>query len=259
MPNRPRRRLRPATPSLSRRLGSVELLESRQLMAVAPLPTADERRAVAAIASPAGSADIQAAPRAVVVLDASASSAGRLTGSFADVAATVVVGAHDDVFALVGDRLADLGGVTAIHVVSHGAAGRFTLGGSRFAADTVDALGPSLLAWNRLAGPGADLYLWGCDIAGGDGAALVDSIHALSGFDVAASIDVTGPAALGGDFDLEYVVGTCRPRGSSPASTCSGIRRSAPLRPRPTTRSPPPRRRRSTPPSPGSRTTSRPR
>ena len=211
MPNRPRRRLRPATPSLSRRLGSVELLESRQLMAVAPLPTADERRAVAAIASPDGSADIQAAPRAVVVLDASASSAGRLTGSFADVAATVVVGAHDDVFALVGDRLADLGGVTAIHVVSHGAAGRFTLGGSRFAADTVDALGPSLLAWNRLAGPGADLYLWGCDIAGGDGAALVDSIHALSGFDVAASIDVTGPAALGGDFDLEYVVGDVPP------------------------------------------------
>lgn len=176
-------------------------------MAVSPLPSAEERRAVAALASLTAPEAVRTAPRAVVVLDASASSDSRLTASFADVAATVVVGAHDDVFALVGDALAELGGATAIHVVSHGSSGRFTLGGARFEADTVDDLGPSLLAWNRLAGPDADLYLWGCNVAGGDGASLVDSIHALSGFDVAASIDVTGPAMLGGDFDLEYVVG----------------------------------------------------
>ena len=187
--------------------GQPEALEPRHLLAVTPLLTSEERLAVADLAGLPEQIAHPATNRSLVVIDASASADGQLAGSFSDAAATLVVGSGDDVFARVGDALASLGGASAIHLVTHGAPGRFTLGDAVFAADTVDDLGPALLAWNRAMGPGADLYLWGCDIAGSDGAALVDSLHALSGFDVAASIDVTGPAALGGDFDLEYSTG----------------------------------------------------
>ncbi|MFM8414927.1 MAG: DUF4347 domain-containing protein, partial [Planctomycetota bacterium] len=148
-----------------------------------------------------------AAGRALVVIDAGVAGGDRLVGSFADAAAALVVGPGDDLFASVGSALGQFDDVTAIHLVSHGAAGRFSIGGTTFDATSIDEWDDGLVAWNRLAGPGADLYLWGCDVAGGDGASLIDSIHHVSGFGVAASTDVTGPARLGGDFDLEYVRG----------------------------------------------------
>lgn len=192
---------------MSARFAGLEPLEMRQLLSVAPFVSAAEQRAVSALAAHSEATPRADAARSLVVIDASAYGDGGIARSFADAAATLVVGSSDDVFAEVEDSLSHLDGISAIHLVTHGSPGRFTLGSTTFDADTVDDIGPSLLAWNRLTRPGSDLYLWGCDIAGGDGASLVDSIHTLSGFDVAASTDVTGPARLGGDFDLEYVLG----------------------------------------------------
>jgi hypothetical protein len=166
-------------------------------MAVSPLAELVATRSE--VAAPTG--------RAVVVIDAAVEGGESLAGSFGDAAATVLVRPGDDLFASVGSALERLGDVSAIHLVTHGSSGRFSLGGTVFDAASIDEWDDGLVAWNRLAGPGADLYLWGCDVAGGDGASLIDSIHQVSGFGVAASVDLTGPARLGGDFDLEYVLG----------------------------------------------------
>ena len=175
-------------------VGRPEPLEPRQLLTASPLCGTDE------IVTFGGSL------RPLVVVDGARLASELVARSFIN-ADTLVVGAGDDVVSAVTTRLGELGGAPAIHLVSHGSPGSFTIGASRFAADTIDEIDDALLAWNRLAGPGADLYIWGCDIAAGDGASLIDSIHAVSGFDVAASIDATGPAWLGGDFDLEYAIG----------------------------------------------------
>ncbi|MGB8852028.1 MAG: DUF4347 domain-containing protein [Pirellulales bacterium] len=175
-------------------VGNPESLERRQLLTASPF------------GSPEDVARLAGSQLPLVVVDGSALATDMVASSFGN-ASMLLVGAGDDVFSAVASRLGELGGAPAIHLVSHGSPGSFTIGGSRFAADTIDEIDDALLAWNRLAGPGADLYLWGCDIAAGDGASLIDSLHAVSGFDVAASIDATGPARLGGDFDLEYVVG----------------------------------------------------
>ena len=156
-----RRRRRAAAQSLQR----VERLEERRVMAVA---------AFAELVSPSG--------RALVVLDAGVERGGQLAGTFADAAATVVVRPGADIFAAVGTALEQFGDISAIHLVSHGSPGRFSIGGTVFDAGSVDEWGDGLVAWNRVAGPGADLYLWGCDVAGGDGASLIDSIHHVSGF-----------------------------------------------------------------------------
>ena len=188
-----RRRRRAA----ARGLHHAERLEERRVMAVAPLTELIATRSE--VAAPGG--------RAIVVIDAAVEGGASLADSFADAAATVLVQPGDDLFASVGGALERLGDVSAIHLVSHGSTGRFSFGGTVFDEASIDRWDDGLVAWNRMAGPGADLYLWGCDVAGGDGASLIDSIHQVSGFGVAASTDLTGPARLGGDFDLEYVVG----------------------------------------------------
>ena len=188
---RSRRKRRPVRRDATLPLGQPESLERRQLMAV--VAGSDE--------------STRAAASRLVVIDASLAGHPGIATSFGADATILYQSSSDDLFANVRDALAAEASVSSIHLVGHGAPGSMTLGDVTFSADGVDDLAGGLVAWNRLAAPGADLLLWGCDVAGGDGASLVDLIREQSGFDVAASIDVTGPAALGGDFDLEYVVG----------------------------------------------------
>jgi len=55
----------------------------------------------------------------------------------------------------------------------------------------------------------ADLMLYGCDLASNEsGRMLLRGLAALTGADVAASTDPTGSASLGGNWALEYQIGT---------------------------------------------------
>ncbi len=95
--------------------------------------------------------------------------------------------------------------VGAIHLLSHGSAGQITLGSAR-----LDALSlPSYAkVWSEIGAalaPGADLLIYGCDVAQGEqGQAFVRQLAQISGADLAASDDSSGPASLGGDSVLEW-------------------------------------------------------
>ena len=55
----------------------------------------------------------------------------------------------------------------------------------------------------------ADILLYGCDVASSEGGeGFLHSLSALTGADVAASTDTTGSTSLGGDWELEFRVGT---------------------------------------------------
>ena len=128
----------------------------------------------------------------------------------------VVLAASDGDGTLVDAALARLGAVlegrenlTAVHLISHGADGALALGG--VTVDTLDLLAnaDAVAGWGDAFADGADLLLYGCDVAASaDGRAFVDTLAALSGADVAASDDVTGAAAAGGDWRLEYARGS---------------------------------------------------
>ena len=99
----------------------------------------------------------------------------------------------------------DLG---AIHLVSHGAAGKVSLGNTWLSDLNIDAYAGKIAGWNSSLRDGADLLIYGCDLAGDEvGQAFTESLAALTGADVAASIDATGSALLGGDWDPEHQVG----------------------------------------------------
>ena len=115
----------------------------------------------------------------------------------------LIDGASDGL-AQIAAVLAGRSDVQAVHIVSHGAEGSLQLGSSTLTADTLHAHAGELTAIGATLAENGDILLYGCETgAGSAGAALVDAFAALSGADVAASIDVTGAAALGGNWLLE--------------------------------------------------------
>ncbi len=100
-------------------------------------------------------------------------------------------------------------GVSAIHIISHGAEGEFHLGTSTVNQDTIEgAYASSLADIGEALAETADLLIYGCDFAAGEqGVAAASALAAATGADVAASSDPTGSALLGGDWVLEVSTG----------------------------------------------------
>ena len=159
-------------------------------------------------------ADLQSQRQEIVFIDASLPDAETL---LADLHAQrdagraleiVTFGADDDALALIGQTLAGRQGIDAVHVISHGSDGVLQLGKVRFDADTLLRRAGEIAGWSAALGEDADLLLYGCDLAATDlGRALAADLAALTGADVAASVDLTGAAALGGDWELEFATG----------------------------------------------------
>ncbi|MBW2280900.1 MAG: DUF2341 domain-containing protein, partial [Deltaproteobacteria bacterium] len=98
--------------------------------------------------------------------------------------------------------------LTAVHLVSHGDGEGLQLGDTWLSGASLGAHADGLAGWGSAFAEGADLLLYGCNLASSEaGRALVADLSGLTGTDVAASDDLTGAAALGGDWDLEYATG----------------------------------------------------
>ena len=109
---------------------------------------------------------------------------------------------------LLVDTLSGRTGVEAIHVLTHGSAGTLRLGSVTLDEGNVGDFAGQWASVGAALTPDADLLVYGCDVgAGPAGQALVQQIAVFTGADVAASEDLTGAAALGGDWDLEVQTG----------------------------------------------------
>jgi Tol biopolymer transport system component len=120
----------------------------------------------------------------------------------------VVLDPDRDGVAQIDEILADHENLDALHIVSHGREGGVRLGSTWLDADNLDVHASTIAGWSDALTLEADLLFYGCDLAGSDaGEAFVASLAKLTGADVAASVDVTGSALFGGDWDLEHRVG----------------------------------------------------
>lgn len=94
--------------------------------------------------------------------------------------------------------------LAAVHIVSHAEAGAILLGNSRITPESIQQEVQTFAALKGAVREGGDLLFYGCDLAANKaGEELLDIISSKSGLDVAASNNLTGNAALGGDWDLE--------------------------------------------------------
>ncbi|MEQ1830147.1 MAG: DUF4347 domain-containing protein, partial [Pirellula sp.] len=99
--------------------------------------------------------------------------------------------------------------VSAIHLVTHSEDGALQLGNTWLSSNLLPEYATQLVGWQSYLSGDADLLLYGCDLAKmEDGQALVDGLSILTGADAAASVDATGNANWGGDWELEYQVGS---------------------------------------------------
>ena len=120
----------------------------------------------------------------------------------------LILDEHENGIDQISETLAGMSGLSAIHVVSHGADGEFVLGNSRVNNQSLDGYAAQIATWQNALTDSADLLFYGCDLAASEnGQTLLESFSALCDCDVAASEDLTGNESLGGDWDLEYTTG----------------------------------------------------
>jgi large repetitive protein len=100
-------------------------------------------------------------------------------------------------------------GIDAIHIVSHGGEGYFSLGTTRIDQTAVlGELASSLASIGARLNANGDILIYGCDVGMGTaGQGLIDSLALTTGADVAASVDDTGYIMRGGDWTLENRLG----------------------------------------------------
>jgi len=189
------------------------------------LPTAlaaDEHPPVQADWSPAAAASIATGAPAlarrelnpnvpgaqlVFVDSAVAESATLLSGL--DAATEIVeIAAGQDGLLAIADALAGRSDVAALHIISHGQRGGIQLGGAWIDSAALDRRRDLLAAIGSSLADGADVLLYGCDVAAGEvGGVFVDRLATSTRADVAASDDRTGSLHSGGDWVLEAQAG----------------------------------------------------
>ncbi len=96
----------------------------------------------------------------------------------------------------------------AVHIVAHGSDAKLQLGATTLDHHNLEVYKTELSSWTTGMALGADILLYGCDLAQTNlGQDFVNQIADWTGADIAASDDLTGHAKYGGDWELEYVAG----------------------------------------------------
>jgi len=104
--------------------------------------------------------------------------------------------------------LEDYQGLDSIQIFSHGTSGSLSLGNMQLSNDNLDLYQGQLEAIGNSLSDTGDILFYGCNVAAGDGGeAFVAALAEISGADVAASDDVTGPMSQGADWELEEHTG----------------------------------------------------
>ncbi len=149
------------------------------------------------------------ATREVIAIDAGIADWETLVASLDPAMPIILLPAGGNGLEALALALADYGTLDALHLVTHGSEGQLHLGELRLNTTNLGEQAGALAQIASHLAPGADLLLYGCSVAQGEGGqAFVNSLSgALNGADIAASTDRTGALALGGDWDLEYWAG----------------------------------------------------
>ena len=117
----------------------------------------------------------------------------------------LVLTQRSDELTQLADFLSANPGFDAVHLISHGSAGKIELGSGSISAANVQNYSAQLKRIGKSMTLAGDLMLYGCDVAQGEaGQHLIQELARLSGLDIAASSDKTG---IRGNWALESATG----------------------------------------------------
>ena len=151
----------------------------------------------------------------LVLVDTSANNYLQLVD---DILAQQTEGRNIDVRLLDADRdgieqmtslLRDYQDLDAVHLVSHGNQGAVKFGSTWLNSDSISGYVSDIVGWRDSFAADADMLIYGCELAESvEGRTLIDMLAMVCDCDVAASDDATGHETLGGDWRLEYEIGS---------------------------------------------------
>jgi Domain of unknown function (DUF4347)/Malectin domain/Kelch motif/Calx-beta domain len=147
------------------------------------------------------------APKTIVFIDRNIADAMAVMDNVqADV--KIFLDAAGDGVSQITEILKQYHGLSGIDIISHGDIAELQLGTGLLNTSSLASYGTQLQQWRSALAPEADIIFHGCNVAAGIfGQDFVEEIGNLTGADVAASVDLTGSSALGGDWDLEFATG----------------------------------------------------
>ncbi|HBB4488365.1 TPA: tandem-95 repeat protein [Citrobacter freundii] len=119
----------------------------------------------------------------------------------------VIIDENSSGLSQLADALKGETNISAIHILSHGASDTITLGTDVLTADNLSAWSSQLSAIGASLSDSGEILLYGCDVSAQDNA-FITRFAEVTQADVAASSDMTGSAALSGDWVLENHTGS---------------------------------------------------
>ncbi|CAD0227786.1 DUF4347 domain-containing protein [Planktothrix agardhii] len=151
---------------------------------------------------------IQDQVKTVVVIDSSVDNYETLLQGVDPNAEVIILDPNQDGIAQISSILSTQKDIDALHIISHGESGSLQLGTTVINANNLDQYSTQLSQWQASLTENADILLYGCNVASGSlGQSFVTNLSQLTGADIAASNDLTGNAALGGNWALEVQTG----------------------------------------------------
>ena len=118
----------------------------------------------------------------------------------------VVLDGNEDAIDQITQILRARTNIESIHIISHGTPGSLQLGSGSLSLDNLDAYSEKLRQWRSALCLGADILIYGCNVAL-SAIGFIQRIAQLTNTNVAASKNLTGSAAKGGDWKLEATTG----------------------------------------------------
>ena len=144
----------------------------------------------------------------IVFIDSNVEGSYGLISQKTDNTEVIVLDPNRDGIQQISEVLASEADVSSIHLVSHGQPGKINLGNTELSLDTLDTYRDRLQNWSDALTETADIIVYGCNVgANNSGRDLIDAMAEVTMADVAASDDLTGSGALGGDWEWEVTTG----------------------------------------------------
>ena len=146
---------------------------------------------------------------AIIFIDGSVANIATLLAEVDPAAEVHILDQNSDGVEQIAAILQDRTDIDAIHILSHGEEGEVALGNGVLNLQSMQGEHTDELAIikNALSENG-DILIYGCDLAGNaEGKQFVETLAELTGADVAASVDDTGAAQFGANWDLEHQTG----------------------------------------------------
>jgi hypothetical protein len=92
--------------------------------------------------------------------------------------------------------------ITSLHIVSHGREAAVEIGSTELNIDNLETYSNQLQQWGKALNESGSILLYGCNIAAGEsGIKFIQKLSEITGVNIAASNNLTGSAALGGDWN----------------------------------------------------------